>query len=356
MIPETLPKKMLSYELEMQSKRNAVKIQDVAREAGVSISTVSRVLNGKVDVAEETQNRVLQVIERMGYTSSLAARSMRSLRTNIIGLVMPDVEHQFSVEVMKGVNRAISESQFDLLVYTTGDVRKDSAASRELQFVAQLNNSITDGVIIVASANSDFFLNKPIVSVDPHTYNPNYPSIYGTNYPGAMEAMEYLLNLGHRRIGFIAGRPELESARQRLKGYQDCLEKWGIAYDESLVVNGDFAMPPSVLAARQLLLLPERPTAIFAANDQSALGAFVAAKDLGLEIPSDLSVVGFDNITEANYINLTTVDQFLSEMGSTATRMLIKIINNEPLEEKVIQFQTKLVVRGSCQRLYNNKN
>ena len=332
----------------MQPKRNPVKIQDVAREAGVSVSTVSRVLNGKVDVAKDTQDRILAVIDKMGYTSSLAARSMRSLRTNLIGLVMPDVEHPYSIEIMKGVNRAITESPFDLLVYTTGNVRKDAAANHERRFVAQLNNSITDGVIIVASANSNFFQDKPIVSVDPHTLNPNFPSIYGTNYPGAMEAMEYVLGLGHRRIGFIAGRPELESAKQRLKGYKDALEKWGIEYDEKLVVNGDFAVPPSIIAARQLLSLPDRPTAVFAANDQSAIGAFEAAKELGLRIPEDLSVIGFDNITEANYINLTTVDQFLSEMGSTATRMLIKIINNEPLEKRIHQFRTKLIIRGSC--------
>jgi LacI family transcriptional regulator len=334
----------------MQSKRSAIKIQDVAREAGVSVSTVSRVLNGKVDVAKETQDRILTVIDELGYSSSLAARSMRSLRTNLIGLVMPDVEHPYSIEIMKGVNRAITESPFDLLVYTTGNVRKDAAANHERRFVAQLNNSITDGVIIVASANSNFFQDKPIVSVDPHTLNPNFPSIYGTNYAGAFEAMEYLLDLGHRRIGFIAGRPELESAQQRLLGYMDALKKWGIAMDETLIANGDFSMPVSILAARQLLTLSNRPSAIFAANDQSAIGAYEAAREMNLRIPEDLSVIGFDNITEANYINLTTVDQFLSEMGSKATRMLIKIINDEPLENRIHQIRTKLIVRGSCQR------
>lgn len=334
----------------MQPKRSAIKIQDVAREAGVSVSTVSRVLNGKVDVAKDTQDRILTVIDDLGYSSSLAARSMRSLRTNLIGLVMPDVEHPYSIEIMKGVNRAITESQFDLLVYTTGNVRKDAAANHERRFVAQLNNSITDGVIIVASANSNFFQDKPIVSVDPHTLNPNFPSIYGTNYAGAFEAMEYLLELGHRRIGFIAGRPELESAQQRLLGYMDALKKWGITIDECLIANGDFSMPVSILAAQQILSVPERPSAIFAANDQSAIGVFEAARDMNLRIPEDLSVIGFDNITEANYINLTTVDQFLSEMGSKATRMLIKIINDEPLENRIHQIRTKLIVRGSCQR------
>ncbi len=334
----------------MQPKRSAIKIQDVAREAGVSVSTVSRVLNGKVDVAKDTQDRILTVIDELGYSSSLAARSMRSLRTNVIGLVMPDVEHPFSIEIMKGVNRAITESPFDLLVYTTGNVRKYAAANHERRFVAQLNNSITDGVIIVASANASIFLDKPVVSVDPHTIDPNYPSIYGTNYAGAMEAMEYLLELGHRRIGFIAGRPELESATQRLLGYKDALKKWGVAIDESLIANGDFSMPVSILAAKQILSLLERPSAIFAANDQSAIGVFEAARDMNLLIPEDLSVIGFDNITEANYINLTTVDQFLSEMGSKATRMLIKIINDEPLENRIHQIRTKLIVRGSCQR------
>lgn len=335
----------------MQTKKRVVTIQGVAKAAGVSVSTVSRVLNGKVDVASDTQERVLAVIEELGYASNLAARSMRSHKNNLIGLIMPDIEYPYAVEIMKGVNRAIAESEFDLLVYTSGNVQKKATSTHEQQFVALLNNSITDGVIIVAPATSSFVSASPIVSIDPHNVYPNYPSVHATNYQGAMDAMQYLFSLGHSRIGFISGRPELESAKRRLMGYREALSQAGIAADDALIVPGDYTAKMGVVGARQLLSLSPRPTAIFAANDQSALGVYEAAGELGLRIPEDLSVIGFDNIPEAQFQNLTTIDQFLVEMGSIATRMLIKIINNEPLESSTCRIETRLVVRGSCQRV-----
>lgn len=335
----------------MQYKKQAVTIQDVARRAGVSVSTVSRVLNGKVDVANDTRDHILAVINKLGYTSNLAARSMRSHRKNLIGLVVPDIGFPYSIEIMKGINRAIAESKFDLLVYTTGDVRKYGTALHEQHYVSLLNNSVTDGVIIVASVASDFVTDAPIVSVDPHIINPNYPYVQGTNYHGALELMEYLLSLGHRRIGFISGRPEIASAQRRLKGYRDALENAGLEIDNDLIVPGDFIQPTAYQSTRQLLSMKNPPTAIFAANDQSAMGAYQAANELGVRIPDDLSVVGFDNISEAKYMGLTTIDQFLDEMGYVAVQMLIKLINHEPLEEEVHKMQTKLIVRASCRKL-----
>lgn len=332
----------------MKSKKRSVTIQDVAKAAGVSVSTVSRVLNGKVDVASETQEHILAVIEQMDYTSSLAARSMRSSSTNLIGLIMPDIEYPYAVEIMKGVNRAVAESDYDLLVYTTGNVQKLAAASHEQRFVALLNNSITDGVIIVAPATPKFVSDSPIVSIDPHHEYPNYPSVHATNYQGAMDAMQYLLGLGHTRIGFISGRPELESAKRRLMGYRDALKEVGIPYDPDLVAPGDFTARTAMTASRQLLSLPNPPTAIFSGNDQSAMGVYDVAQEMGLRIPEDLSVIGFDNIPDARYMNLTTVDQFLSEMGSIATRTLIRIINHEILDNLNVRVDTKLVIRGSC--------
>lgn len=337
----------------MQHKKHAVTIQDVAKAAGVSISTVSRVLNGKVDVASETQDRIIAVIGNLGYTSNLAARSMRSHRKNLIGLVVTDIG-LYSIEIMKGVNHAIAESKFDLLVYTTGDIQKTGTALHQQHCVSLLNNSVTDGVIIVSSAVADFITDAPIVSVDPHVINPNHPSVQGTNYQGAVEAMEYLLNLGHRCIGFISGRPEIASAQRRLKGYQDALVNAGIELDDNLVVPGDFAQNTAYKSALHLLLMDNPPTAIFAANDQSAIGVFQAAAELGVRIPVDLSVVGFDNISEAKYMGLTTIDQFLEEMGYVAIQMLIKLINDEPLNEDVHKMKTKLIVRTSCQRLDPN--
>jgi LacI family transcriptional regulator len=337
----------------MRKKKRTVTIQDVAKRAKVSVSTVSRVLNGKVDVASDTQGRILSVIDDLGYTTNLAARSMRSRKKNLVGLIMPDIAYPFAIEVMKGVNRAIAESEFDLLVYTTGDVRKSGRASHEQKYVSLLTNSISDGVIIVAPVAGEFNIDAPIVSIDPLASNPNYPAVHATNYQGALDAMEYLLGLGHRRIGFISGRAELESSNRRLKGYREALEKAGMSVDERLIAAGDYTTETGVSGARELLGLGNPPTAIFASNDQMAMGVYQVAEEMGLRIPDDLSVVGFDNITESRYMGLTTVDQFISEMGYVATQMLIRIINGVPLEDQTYRMQTRLVIRNSCREVVN---
>jgi LacI family transcriptional regulator len=338
----------------MRKTRQTVTIQDVAKTAGVSVSTVSRVLNGKLDVASETQDRIRSVIDDLGYTTNLAARSMRSFKKNMVGLIMPDIAYPFAVEVMKGVNRAIAESEFDLIVYTTGDVRKSGRASHEQKYVSLLNNSITDGTIIVAPVTGEFSTEAPIVSIDPLMSDPNYPSVHATNYQGAMEVMNYLMGLGHKRIGFISGRAELESSNRRWMGYRDALEQAGLTLAEELIASGDYTTETGVKCARELLALEKPPTAIFASNDQTAMGVFQVAQELGLRIPEDLSVVGFDNIMESKYMGLTTVDQFISEMGFVATQMLIKLINGEALDSQTYKMQTRLVIRTSCRSINEN--
>jgi LacI family transcriptional regulator len=333
----------------MATKKRAVTIQDVAKAANVSVSTVSRVLNGRVDVASDTRDRILLVIDDLGYTSSLAARSMRSHKKNLVGLIMPDIAYPFAVEVMRGVNQAIAESEFDLLVYTTGDVRKSGRASHEQKYVYLLNNSITDGAIIVAPVTGEFSTNAPIVSIDPLMSNPNYPSVHATNYQGATDAMNCLLELGHRRIGFISGRAELESSTRRFAGYRDALEKARLPVDEKLIASGDYTTETGVKCTRELLSLENPPTAIFASNDQAAMGVFQVAQEQGLRIPEDLSVIGFDNIMESKYLKLTTVDQFIYEMGFVATQMLIKLIKGEELDSQTYKMQTRLIIRESCQ-------
>lgn len=337
----------------MKQKKRSVTIQDVAKAAGVSVSTVSRVLNGKVDVASETQSHIQTVINQLGYTSNLAARSMRSRKKNLIGLVVPDIGFPYSIEIMKGVNRAIVESKFDLLLYTTGDVQKHGAAIHEQHYVSLLNGSMTDGMLIVASSAAEFVTDAPIVAVDPHIINPNYPSVQGMNYEGAVKATEYLIGLGHKRIAFISGRPEIASGQQRLEGYRNTLKKAGIEPDPELITQGDFTQKAGHKATRQLLALKNPPTAIFASNDQTAIGVYQAADELGVRIPDDLSLVGFDNISEAKYMGLTTVDQYLAEMGYVATQMLMRLIVGEKLNPEIYKMQTTLAVRSSCQKLSN---
>lgn len=338
----------------MTLKKATTTIQDVASAAGVSVSTVSRVLNQRVDVALQTRERVLTVIDQMGYTSDLAARSLRTRNNRLIGLVVPDIGFPYSIEIMKGINRAISESEYDLLVYTAGDVKKTGTAAHEQKYVSLLNNSITDGVIIVASAAKSFITNAPIVAVDPHLIDPDYPSVQGTNYKGAREAMDYLIGLGHRRIAFIGGRPDVGSSDSRERGYRKALEKQGIEFDPSLFRPGDFTKESGYEQTKVLMQMADPPTAIFAANDQTAMGVWPAAEELGLRIPDDISVIGFDNIQEAEFLGLTTVNQNLQEMGYVATTMLLKLVNDEPVDAKTYQMPTKLIIRNSCKE-YRSK-
>jgi LacI family transcriptional regulator len=338
----------------MESKsRRITTIHDVAEAAGVSVTTVSRVLNDKDDVAKDTYERVQKVIGELGYTSNLAARSMRSLRTNVIGLIMPDAGEPFPIEVMRGVNSAIAELNYDLIIYTCGDIRKHYTADREKKFVSLLNNSITDGVIVITPEAKHFTTNAPVVAVDPHYAGSEYPAVISTNRQGAMEAMGYLIDLGHRRIAHITGRSDLKSAERRLCGYLDSLSEAGIPMDPELIVQGDFTATSGLECARQLLNLPDPPTAIFCANDQSALGAYQAAREAGLRIPADLSIIGFDNIPDATQVSpgLTTIDQSIREMGKIATQVLVKLIEGEILENTIFYTSTQLVIRESCQAL-----
>jgi LacI family transcriptional regulator len=338
-----------------RSRKATVTIRDVARAAGVSVSTVSRVLNDKGDVAPETYEKVQKVIEELNYTSNLAAKSMRSRRTNVIGLIMPDVGDPFSVQVMRGINRVIEELDYDLILCTGGDVRKESSATREQRYISLLN-SITDGVIVVTPAATTFSTASPIVVVDPNKANPDYPAVIATNRAGALEAMQYLISLGHRRIGFIGGRPELQSAVRRLQGYKDGLRQAKIPLDSELVQVGDYSMKAGSTCTQRLLNLPDPPTAIFAANDQSAIGVLKAAEEAGLRVPDELSVVGFDNIPEAAHINsgLTTVDQFIDKMGYVAAEMLISLIQGESLDTNLYEMPTQFIVRGSCRAIAGN--
>ncbi|MEZ4646864.1 MAG: substrate-binding domain-containing protein [Chloroflexota bacterium] len=255
---------------------------------------------------------------------------------------------------MKGVNHAIAQYNYDLIVYTNGDIHKNTTAEKERHYVSLLNNSITDGVIIVTPVTTTFSTNSPVVAVDPNNESPNCPAVIATNRDGALSAMDYLLQLGHRRIGYVGGRPDLQSAIRRRQGYTDGLQQAGIPVDTELIQVGDFTMESAYLCAQQLLSVPQRPTAVFAANDQSAFGVIKAAYEMGLKVPDDLSVIGFDNIPEAAYYlstGLTTVDQSVRQMGVIATDMLVKLIKGETLENMVNKITTTLVIRGSCRAI-----
>ena len=331
-----------------QPKAN-VTIRDVASAAGVSVTTVSRVLNARKDVSPETAAVVRRVIEEMGYASNMAARSLRSRTTGVVGLIVHDLGHPFTSLVIRGVNQ-VTAQEYDLLAYASSRRTTQALANWEQQLVAQLNGSVTDGIIVVTPNAATYRTSFPVVAVDPHQASTDFPAVIATNYQGVLDAMAYLMSLGHRRIGFIGGRPDLQSAHQRLEGYYHALAHDGIASDPDLVVTGDFTRATGMECAHRLLSLTDRPTAMMAASDETAFGVYDAAAAHRLCIPADLSVVGFDNITESSLMNppLTTVDQSVEAMGALAAEIVLKLIHGQPWESLLNKVPTRLIVRQSC--------
>jgi LacI family transcriptional regulator len=274
----------------------------------------------------------------------------------LIGLILHDVASLYSQEIMRGVNQAIARIDKDLIIYTSGGLNRENVAQHERHYVALLNGSVTDGAIMVTPTATQFTTHAPLVIIDPNNETPDYPAIIATNQEGALAAMSYLTDLGHRRIGHIAGEMKLISASQRLQGYKDGLAAAGIPLNEDLIEMGDYTTETAVICARKLLSLPDRPTAIFAANDVSAIGVYQAARELGLQIPGDLSVIGFDNLRDAAHLNppLTTIDQSLEKMGTIATEMLVELVKGKSLpinpaeQGNLYKIPTRLVIRDSC--------
>jgi LacI family transcriptional regulator len=324
-----------------------VTIGDVAAQAGVSIATVSKVINGRYGVAPATLERVQAVIDELGYESSLVARSLRSRRTNVLGIVVADIE-PFSAELLKGAGAAIRERGYELIVYSGSGHGKDHSGW-ERRYISRLGGTLTDGIILVTPTVVDVDDGTPVVAVDPHTGPSSLPSVHSDNLAGAITATRHLLELGHRRIAFLAGRPDLESARQREQGYCRALSDAGLPVDPNLIRVGDYELEMSQEPARQLLTLDDRPTAVFAANDLSAMQTMHVARTLGLAIPGDVSVVGFDNIPESALIEppLTTIDQSIQEMGRRAVELLIAVIEGETGLTQQVTLPTRLVVRQS---------
>ncbi|HEX6673487.1 MAG TPA: LacI family DNA-binding transcriptional regulator [Actinomycetes bacterium] len=327
-----------------------VTIGDVAARAGVSIATVSKVINGRYGVAAATLARVQAVIDELGYESSIAAQSLRSHRTNVIGILVADIE-PFSAELLKGAAQAIRGTGYELVVYSGGTLGGEPAGW-ERRYLSRVSGTLTDGTILVTPTvvDDDVGQGAPVVAVDPHTGSSSLPTVASDNLKGAIIATEYLLGLGHRRIGFLAGRPDLESARLREQGFRQALAAAGIALDPELVRVGGYQLETSEEPARQMLQLDTPPTAIFAANDLSAIRTMEVAGSLGLSVPDDLSVIGFDNVPEAALTEpgLTTIEQPIQRMGFEAVRMLIALIDQAPSGPLQLTLPTSLVVRQSC--------
>lgn len=324
-------------------------IVDVAREAGVSVATVSKVINGRYGVSESTTERVLGVIDDLGYESSLVASSLRRKSTNVIGVLVAEFE-PYSAELLKGISAGLAGTGYELLAHA-GSTDVHSRSGWERRSLSRLGRTLIDGAIVVTPSmlitdQADI----PVVAVDPHTGPDGPATVDSDNLLGARSAADHLITLGHRRVAFLGGRPDLRSAQLREEGFLAAFSAAGLTPDPDLMKVGGYHPDLAEAPARELLSLPpdRRPTAVFAANDISAIKVLEVARELSLRVPEDLSVIGYDNVPESASSNppLSTVAQPLHEMGVTALRILLAMLAGQPVERHV-RMPTELVVRAS---------
>ncbi len=331
---------------------SAPTIYHVAHRAGVSTATVSRALNGNPLVAERTRARIAQAVEELGYEPNSIARSLVTRSTKTIGLLLPDITNPFFPELVKGVQLLAAERSFTLLLSQTGNDPKT-----EQRYLNLFRGKGIDGLLLVGLALGRAKLSKfvasriPLVSLDRDVDLIGIPLVHLDNRAGARRATEHLLAFGHRTIAHIAGPRSLHVSQDRSRGYFDALENANLSQRPELVVASDFTEAGGRAACLALLESGARFTSIFAANDLMAIGAMAGLKDAGLTVPTDVSVVGFDDIHIASYTAppLTTLRQPAYEMGRRAAQILIDAIGGKPLaeEERQVVFQGELICRGS---------
>lgn len=327
-----------------------VTIVDVAKEAGVSYATVSRVLNDEPYVKHETRKRVTAALDSLGYVVNRQARSLRTGRSQMIGLLVRDLGTGYVGEIVAGIDAEIAGTDHEMLLFTTHQ------QAREPEYVATIVGGMADGLILVlpfhVEAYSELLKQRrfPYVLID-YEGSAMGPAISCSNHQGAYDGVSYLLRLGHRRIGFITGNLAMGSGRSRLAGYRQAMSDHGIAEDPALIVEGDYQQPAGYAGAQALLALDERPTAVFASNDVMAFGAMEAIREAGLRIPLDVSVLGFDDTPQATGVSpaLTTMRQPLEEMGRQAVQMLLTYIDDPRRPFEYRELPTELVARNSCQ-------
>jgi LacI family transcriptional regulator len=329
-------------------------IKDVAKLAGVHPSTVSRVINNDSRISEKTKNKVIYVVNKLGYTPNAIARGLKTKRTNTIGMLIPDMTNPFFAYLARGVEDAASENGFNIILCNS-----DEKLEKERTYLKILKEKRVDGLILSSVHIKDksiFRLEKikyPYILVSRDIAGLDKNCIIVNDIAGGTMATEHLIKLGHRRIAHITGPLKVKSAINRLEGYRIALKKNHIEYKEELVEEGDFRIAGGYKAMKKLLKLSELPTAIFAANDLVAMGAMQAIQQKKYHIPEDFCIIGFDDIKLASFVypTLSTIRQPMLEMGALAVKILLRIIRGGEFNQKKVVLKPKLIIRESCREL-----
>ena len=329
----------------------AVTLVEIAQVAGVSVSTVSRALsNGKYPLKQETRQNILKLAEEMGYKPNLVARSLQSNRSHLVGVVVDRMQSPFAAATVEGIQDGLRNAGYSISIAYSN---RDQAIAT--QAIHTFYSHQVDGIIILNSWLHTF--NDPILSLQDRPFvfinrlfgSSRQNCVGPGDRQGARLATQHLVDLGHRRIGYINGMEDWIEAQNRLAGYCDVLTERGLPVDEALIRHGNWSIESGYEAAQELLALADRPTAIFTANDIMALGAMYAIQKAGLDVPGDVAIVGYDDRDFAAWIRpaLTTVRMPSYEMGQAAARLLLEQINKAELEDAT-QVTGKLIVRESC--------
>jgi LacI family transcriptional regulator len=324
-----------------------ITIAEIAARAGVSTPTVSRVIKGRPDVAPATRARIEQLLEESGYIESKAAKAPRKNSGGVVDLVVHDLDNPAVIEIMRGVEAALASSELSLALSATHEDPHE-----EKQWLEKIRDRGSKGVVFVRPRGRSSSLQELRRMGIPFAIcnhlgelGLDIPSVGTTNWAGGRIAVEYLLSLGHRRIGMIGGPTTLRCSLDRIAGYRTALEAAGIPIDPELIRPGDFGLQSGYAQTCALLDLPDPPTAIFASNDLEAMGVYKALYLRNIHVPEQMSVIGFDNIPFASVVSpgLTTIYQPLFDMGRMATTMLLRLIAGESLVSAQVELATTLI-------------
>lgn len=327
-----------------------VRISDVAKMANVSTATVSRVLSNSGNVKKETAEKVLEAIKKLNYQPNSLARQLRRLETKTILVVVPDITNTFFSKILRGIEHVAIENGYEVLLGDTSNDKK-----RESGYLDILRQKKADGMIMLTARLEPHLLEEislefPVVLACEYLEGSSIPTVSIDNISGARKATEYLISLGHKRIGFLSGPMDVILSRDRLKGYKQAMAHHDLPVEPHLVQEGDFTFESGYNLMLKFLAFDKPPTAVFASSDEMAIGAIKAIKSKGLHVPDDISVIGFDNIKFASIFEpaLTTISQPMYEIGLKAMELLLKIINKENLERNQFILNDQLIIRSTC--------